>query len=144
MNSDDAQRVAASCMCLSARTLARVLTNRYDDALRPAGLRMTQFTMLTYLRALGPQRIGELARIMGLDQTTASRGAEVLRRDGLLKFARRGRVTTLALTAKGEAALAAAYPLWEAAHRESAAAAGGEAEWLALRGQLAALTSRFG
>ena len=38
--------VALPCMCASLRRAARALTQLYDDALRPLGLRATQFTVL--------------------------------------------------------------------------------------------------
>jgi len=129
----DALRVREMCMCLTARALARNLTNRYDEALAPIGLRMTQFSLLAHVRALGAPRVGELAEAMGLDQTTASRGLDVMRRYGLITVTHEGRNRIIELTGAGDAKLAAAYPLWRRAQAEATASVGGESAWLELK-----------
>ena len=133
----DALHVRAMCMCLNARSLARDLTNRYDAALRPAGLRMTQFIVLAHVRALGgAPTAGELAAALELDQTTASRSIRLLHREGWVTVSKSGRHRIVSLTAKGEGALEAAYPLWQAVQARATASVGGEAAWLALKGDL--------
>src|SRR5437868_1305593 len=44
---------ALPCMCASLRRASRALTQRYDDALRPLGLTITQFTILQALSLAG-------------------------------------------------------------------------------------------
>ena len=83
-----------SGMCLNARKLARTLTNRYDEALKPSGLKMTQFSVLAHARAFGEIGLSELADAMDLDQTTLSRNVELLRRDGFLAVAKSGLVAS--------------------------------------------------
>ena len=41
------------CMCANLRRASRVLTQLYEDALRPLGLRATQFTVLQALSLAG-------------------------------------------------------------------------------------------
>jgi hypothetical protein len=41
-----AQDAATTCACHKARIAARAVTRAYDEALRPVGLRSTQFTVL--------------------------------------------------------------------------------------------------
>ena len=81
-------------MCLNARKLARTLTNRYDEALKPSGLKMTQFSVLAHARAFGEIGLSELADAMDLDQTTLSHNVELLRRDGFLAVAKSGLVAS--------------------------------------------------
>jgi DNA-binding MarR family transcriptional regulator len=136
----EAMRVRETCVCLNARKFARVLTNASDEALSPTGLRLTQFSLLTHLRALGRATVTDLTSAMDLDQTTVSRNVDVLRRVGLLAAARVGRARVITLTTAGQAALDRAYPLWASHQAALVAKLGGEAGWSALRGDLARLT----
>jgi hypothetical protein len=53
------------CMCASFRRAARVLTQLYDDALRPLGLRTTQFTILQALSWAAGTGLGSGAAATG-------------------------------------------------------------------------------
>ena len=46
-------QVRDTCLCLHAQRAARALAARFDDALRPAGLTNSQFSLLNALN--GPQ-----------------------------------------------------------------------------------------
>jgi DNA-binding MarR family transcriptional regulator len=109
--------VAADCACRRLRRTARVVTQRYDEALRPAGLRITQFTLLVAVALSEPVRITRLADILELDRTTLARDLRPLTERGLVEVAagddRRTRVVRL--TGQGRAAIARAYPLWRQA-----------------------------
>jgi DNA-binding MarR family transcriptional regulator len=106
-----------TCNCLAARKAARYLTAAYDKALAPAGLRITQFTILNKLARLGPITIKRLAAAMAMDRTTLATNLKPLKRDGLLVTAaaedRRG--TAIEITDSGRAKLAEAMPLWKLA-----------------------------
>ncbi len=52
------------CNCLAARKASRYLTAAYDQALAPADLRATQFSILYKLAKDGPLTIGDLAAAM--------------------------------------------------------------------------------
>jgi len=132
-----AKRVRETCVCLNTRKVARALTNALDKALAPTGLRLTQFSMLAHVRALGPLTVGDLTGAMDLDQTTVSRNVDVLRRAKLLSVERAGRSRIIQLTAAGQAVLDHAYPLWASRQATLVANIGGEAGWSALRGDLA-------
>ena len=54
---------ALSCMCASLRRASRVLTQHYDEAMRPLGLRATQFTILQALSLVGEISQGRLGRL---------------------------------------------------------------------------------
>jgi DNA-binding MarR family transcriptional regulator len=77
------------CVCTTLRKATRNVTQLYDDAIRPSGLRTTQLHTLT-------------------------RNLAVLERDGLIKEVQKpdGRLKSVRLTRKGEQALQAALPLW--------------------------------
>ena len=61
--------------------------------------------------------MGELARLLGLERTTLTRGALLLDRDGGVRYdsSPDGRERPLRLTASGRRKLELAYPAWKAA-----------------------------
>jgi len=112
---DDPRR----CACANLRQAARAVTQRYDDALRPLGLRSTQFTLLAALRETGPIALTGLAELAVLDRTTLARNLAVLRRRSLVRI-RSGadaRVRAIELTAAGASLLQRAMPRWRRAQR---------------------------
>lgn len=108
---------ARGCVCFQAKRGMRAMTRAYDAALRPSGLRSTQFSMLGVVKAFGPLSSAKLGGLMVLEKTTLPRSLSLLAREGLIQI-RRGkdrREKLLTLTAKGELAIRRAYPLWKAA-----------------------------
>src|SRR5437879_3819493 len=83
----------------------------------PAGLRVTQFSLLRTLERAGATRISELAAARLLDGTALSRNLDPLVERGLVSIAagRDARTREVAITATGRAALRAALPHWKAA-----------------------------
>jgi len=84
------------------------------------GLTHGQFSLMTSLNRPHPPVMGEVAALLGMDRTTLTAALKSLQRRGLVevrsdKEDRRSR--RLTLTPDGHALLAAAYPLWKAAHR---------------------------
>ena len=110
---------ATRCACFSLRKAARAVTQRYDDALRPAGLRTTQFSLLTLLRLAGPMPMTRLAEAAVMDRTTLARNLEVLRRGRLVRVlpGEDARVRQVAITRAGITKLEAAFPHWQRAQR---------------------------
>jgi DNA-binding MarR family transcriptional regulator len=109
--------IGRTCACFKVRKAARAITKIYEEALRPSGLRSTQFSLLMATRVLGPVTVVKLARATVMDRTTLTRNLQILEKRGLIMITpgedRREREVTL--TPAGLAALAAAIPFWEAA-----------------------------
>jgi DNA-binding MarR family transcriptional regulator len=102
------------CTCATLRRAARALTQVYEEALRPFGLRPTQFTILQVLSLTGEITQGELGRILAMDSTTLTRTLEIMRRQGWITK-RRGkdrREWRLGLAKAGKARCEAALPAW--------------------------------
>jgi DNA-binding MarR family transcriptional regulator len=102
-------------MCSSVRRASRALTQCYEQALRPLGLRATQFTILQALSLAGEVSQGQLGEILAMDSTTLTRTLEVMRRQGWLAE-RRGedrRQRWLRLAKAGKTQLDHALPVWE-------------------------------
>ena len=106
--------ILATCACLQMRKAARVVTQLYDEALRPIGLRSTQLPILVTLAAHGALSLTDLADRLVLDRTTLIRNLRPLQRRGLIEVGREDgkRTHGAALTAAGQQAAAAAVPLW--------------------------------
>lgn len=67
-----------NCINFKTRKLARLLSRHYDIELSKAGLKTTQFSLLTHLVRLSPITAGSLARQMGLDASTLTRNLQPL------------------------------------------------------------------
>jgi DNA-binding MarR family transcriptional regulator len=104
-------------MCASLRRASRSLTQLYEDALRPVGLRATQFTVLQTLFLAGEVTQGKLGQILAMDSTTLTRTLTIMGRHGWIAK-RRGedrREWRMRLSKAGETQLKQALPHWEKA-----------------------------
>lgn len=93
-----------------------MVTQTYDEALKPSGLKSTQFSLLAVLDGIGTVPLSQLADSLVMDRTTLSRNLKPLTDKQLVEI-RHGedrRVRQIALTDQGRAALAKARPLWDA------------------------------
>lgn len=106
--------IAMSCAGFNLRRAARAVTQHFDHALAPSGLRTTQFTLLAALALCGPVTTNELARILVMDRTTLTRNVRILREAGWVETGpgRGGRELRFELSAAGRETLAAAIPIW--------------------------------
>ncbi len=103
-------------MCATLRRASRALTQLYDDALRPLGLRATQFTILQSLARVGEISQGALGKLLAMDSTTLTRTLQIMGREGWVKE-RRGedrRERLLSLAPPGRERFRRALPAWEA------------------------------
>jgi DNA-binding MarR family transcriptional regulator len=103
------------CICSTLRRASRSLTQFYDDALRPLGLRATQFTILQALELAGEISQGRLGEILAVDSTTLTRTLQIMIRQGWITE-RRGedrRERWLCLAKRGKTQLHRALPAWE-------------------------------
>jgi DNA-binding MarR family transcriptional regulator len=74
------------CSATAMRKATRRMTQLYDDALAPAGLRSTQYAILEELQrqADSPPTMGELADTLVLDRSALGHNLRPLERDGLI------------------------------------------------------------
>ena len=106
--------VLATCASLQLRKATRLVTQLFDEALRPIGLRSTQLPILVTLAAHGALAVTDLADGLVLDRTTLIRNLRPLQRRGLIEVGRvdGGRMHRAALTPAGHRAVAVAVPFW--------------------------------
>jgi DNA-binding MarR family transcriptional regulator len=109
-----------ACTCGRLRRATRALTQLYDDAMAPAGLRVTQFSLLRTLAREGPLTISALASRQLLDRTALSRNLDPLLAAGLVEVirGRDARTKEVAISRKGSAALRTAEPYWMRVQKE--------------------------
>jgi DNA-binding MarR family transcriptional regulator len=103
------------CMCGSFRRTSRALTQLYEEALRPLGLRATQLTILQVLSRAGELSQGHLGNMLAMDSTSLTRTLAIMSRQGWITE-RRGedrRERWLRLARGGETQLRRALPVWE-------------------------------
>jgi len=115
MKPDPAVLETTQCLCLASRRAARAITREFDRALRPHGLRATQFTLLSALHLTGPRSIGELAELLGLDRTTLTRNLAIAQACGwvTVRVDREDARSRLAeFTAQGSRTLGSALATW--------------------------------
>jgi DNA-binding MarR family transcriptional regulator len=123
------------CACANLRRAGRAVTQLYDEALRPEGLRTTQFTLLQVLARAGSVTQGVLADIMAADSTTLSRTLKPLQAARWIRSFPGGdrRERHLELTPAGRRMLERATPAWDSVQRRLRERLG-ERDWRALEG----------
>jgi DNA-binding MarR family transcriptional regulator len=92
----------------------------YDEALAPCGLRSTQKSVLDSIARAGRPTMGEIAASLAFDRSALAHNIKPLEREGLVEVVadehdKRNRL--VALTEAGWAKLAQSVPLWEEAQR---------------------------
>ena len=117
----------SSCNCTSLRKASRRISQLYDTALAPSGLKTTQRAILTQIGRSEPTTVGRLAEALVMDSGALAHTLKPLERGGLIAVAvdpedRRNRLTTL--TRQGRAKLAETDALWAKAQRGFEAAFG--------------------
>jgi DNA-binding MarR family transcriptional regulator len=129
------------CACATVRRAARLVTQLYDEELRPH-IEVPQFALLSMLEQQPGCTQSTLAKGTGSEKTTISRNLALMRKRGWIEDApsddprdRRMRITTA-----GQSVLRAARPGWSRAQKRLASAMMPE-EWQKLRGVLDGLTN---
>ena len=113
--------IAKTCIAVRLRLLNRVVTNLYDDALRPLGLKVSQMNILVLTAKLGLARPAQVCDLLQLDTSTLSRNVERMRAQGWLEVVpdEDARTQPFRLTPQGKRLIEKAVPAWEEAQRQA-------------------------
>jgi DNA-binding MarR family transcriptional regulator len=127
---DESAKAAAEgtrCVALRARRLSRLVTRRFEEALRPHGITVAQFTLIGATLLKGPLRPAGLSRLLDLEKSTLSRNLRVLQAAGLLRVddAEEGAGQRVHVTELGKRTLVRAIPAWRGAQERTVQALGG-------------------
>jgi DNA-binding MarR family transcriptional regulator len=131
------------CNGTALRKATRRVSQLYDAALAPCGLRSTQRSILAHIARAGTPAIGDLAVALVLDRSALAHNLKPLERDGLVAVvvdANDRRSRRVKLTDRGEAKLAESTKLWEVAQNRFEVTFGAD-QARALRASLALIAS---
>lgn len=105
------------CYCATVRQAARAVTQLYEEVLGDVGIHATQYTAMQVLDFAPNLTTTELAQVIGIDQTTATRTLALIKKGGLAedRVGDDRRQRRWVLTAKGRVQLRKQRPKWEAA-----------------------------
>ena len=108
------------CACANLRRAARAVTRLYNQALRPDGIEITQFTLLMALHHTGETSQGDLAELLALDSTTLTRMLRLVKKRRWVQLRpgqdRRQRLVSLTPTGRGK--LQQSMPRWTRAQED--------------------------
>ena len=113
--------ISRTCIAARLRMLNRVVTNSYDDALRPLGLKVSQLNILVATARFGLARPAQVCDILQLDASTLSRNVKPLQAHGWLEVVPEAdaRAQAFRLTPQGRRLIEKALPAWEDAQRQA-------------------------
>jgi DNA-binding MarR family transcriptional regulator len=113
--------IAGECIAVRMRMLNRVVTNIYDDALRPLGVKVSQMNILVAAGRMGTARPAEVCERLHLDVSTLSRNVERMKARGWLEVIpdEDGRAQPFRLTAQGRKLLEKTAPAWKKAQQQA-------------------------
>jgi len=105
------------CTSFKLRQLSRRVSQHYDRIVATAGLKTTQYSLLSHVHRLGPLRPGELAAAMDMDKSTLTRNLQPLVAQGWVEVGAGsdGRSRVVELTPEGRAKRAEAQREWKRA-----------------------------
>lgn len=140
---DEDSRKGSACNCTALRKASRRISQLYDMALAPSGIKTTQRAILAQIARSEPTTVGKLAEALVIDGGALAHTLKPLQRDGLVAVAvdpddRRNRLITL--TRHGRKKLAETEGLWAKA-QQGFEAAFGPAESESLREALGFMIS---
>jgi DNA-binding MarR family transcriptional regulator len=110
----DMEYFATQCASFNFRKAARVITQLFDNALQPAGLRSTQLVVLLAAGIHENATMSKLADVIVADRTTLTRALKPLFVKGYLKSVtgKDKRKTSIVLTDKGHQIILKSAPHW--------------------------------
>jgi DNA-binding MarR family transcriptional regulator len=112
---------ASGCTCSKLRRLTRRVTAVYDRTLSAAGMRVTQYSLLSHLRGTQGVPMSQLAQTLDMDRTTLTRNLKPLLEAGWVKVrpsSDDARVRLVYLTLAGAEQRQTARSYWRQAQDE--------------------------
>src|SRR5688500_14045433 len=108
------------CTNIRLRRLTRMVSRHYDAHVAAAGLKTTQYALLSHVLSLGPLRPVDLAYAMNVDASTLSRNLKPMLGAGWMTQGEGpdARSRLIAITGAGSARRAGLKRLWRAAQME--------------------------
>ncbi|HVC94774.1 MAG TPA: MarR family winged helix-turn-helix transcriptional regulator [Pirellulales bacterium] len=113
--------MAQECIAVRVRLLNRVITNIYDDVLRPLGMKVSQMNILVAAAKLGIARPAVVCDLLQLDASTLSRNVERMVASGWLEIVPEddARTQPFKVSVKGKRLIEQAFPAWQEAQQRA-------------------------
>ena len=135
--------MGSNCVCFNLRRAARLVTQRYERALKKCGVKATQFSVLVTARNNDSIPLTKMARLLGMDRTSLTRTLNIMIEKGLVTVKtgddKRGR--QISITPTGIKVLEDAVVIWRNVQTEVVENLGQE-KWASLLSGLRELSKR--
>ena len=113
------EEILLTCAVNNLRKLARVTTTRFNDKLKPTGLRTTQICVMLHICKDEGKTLTSYSEDLGMDLSTLARSIDTLVKSGLVELSSGNRREKLAsLTPAGIDKIEEVYPYWLEAQTE--------------------------
>lgn len=141
INRDVCVGMTIQCADFNLRRATRRVSQAFDQALKPTGLKITQFSLLVACYLNESLVLNKLARLMGMDRTTLSRNLALLEKRGLVSLERGEdrREVRAQVTSAGVAVMEQAAPIWHQTQERIVAQVGAD-KWETMVADLRQLT----
>lgn len=113
--------MSQQCIAVRIRLLSRMVTNIYDSALSPFGVKLNQISILVFVQLAGEVGYDVLCRRLKMEKSTVSRNIERMKKKGWLDVvsANGERRRLLRITPAGEKLLDAVHDVWKNAQKRA-------------------------
>ena len=113
------EEVTRHCLLTRTRSISRIVTSIYDQALRPYEVNSSQFSMLILIAKMNGGSRAELGRANHLERSTSIRNLQLLLDNGWVEelAPTHGRSRPIVLSDAGRELLVTAMPAWRAAQQ---------------------------
>ncbi len=113
--------MSQQCIAVRIRLLSRMVTNIYDSALSPFGVKLNQISILVFVHLAGDVGYDSLCRQLKMEKSTASRNIERMKKKGWLDIVsvKEERRKFLKITPAGEFLLGKVHGVWEDAQKKA-------------------------
>ena len=103
------------CICISIRKAANHISKVYDHQLSVLDIKITQYSTLKNIQALGNPSVNELSKKLDLERTTVLRNLDKLKKMDLISYKKNDvyKVKVISLTVNGRKKLNDAKVIWE-------------------------------
>lgn len=114
--------IARDCLMTRTRRISRIITNLYDQALRPYGINAPQFSLLVIIARLGAASRAEIGRANYQERSTLTRNLALLLGEGWVEEVASeggGRSRPIIISQAGRELLASAATAWRSAQEKA-------------------------
>jgi DNA-binding MarR family transcriptional regulator len=113
--------VTAGCLMTRARRISRVVTNVFDQEMRPFGLNASQFSLLVLIARMGEASRAEIGRANHQERSTSTRNLQLVLDQGWAeeRVPEKGRRRPIVISKTGRDLLVDAMPAWRAAQAKA-------------------------